>query len=1070
MQKKLSRGLLKNPHARSLPPTLLEWRSIRQRTNTALPLTLPDNNIATISVDSWTTCEEAATQAINSLGVAPEGWSVVMDDAGIISEGNGLDYIMDLVSELELCPAFPISKSTLLKLGVRKAQLAEMDHSPSTPTRPQVPPPEPPINLKRKTSKESLRQSPSPYKQANQITSRKASKESHHEYSPQRESPTTSTPARKSSHEALSRNSALNERYFDIEKVRSRSLDNLLSEPEPSPLVDLGLSQSRLNDRYHSVEQLAPIQPIIANQNVYMSKQEIDFEYPDISSVGTSNRGGPRYIKSQYSGKKAPPGSHSSRAYIEKSEFGVRSSAMSDTSETPSLASHVRRVRVPSQASDVDQFLDELFSPVLDGNLDELSDARSLAASIKGGNVEDSIEGLDEFLNEILTAGFNNLDLSSSTMLVNKIKGGGHRNRNDSQGSSALDQEVENLTSVPQSNVLGASNCNVDDYISDLFRPIFINDSLKALTEQHNLVDIIKGGGTTHQQNSPGPSYNFPTIPAPIVGSPPVLMPLLSPSQEGFMPVYNVPPGGIPPNSSDMATYQQSLQRAFLQSAMAQNIQIQQQLLAQNQALQQLLTQQIPGDSKQNESKTPNRKASFRGSNGAIRKSSSPSTHSSVEYKSRKASSDSNVSVNIRSGIPPPPPPMPPPLDCTDPSEVRPFLDPYGRAKTVRIGKWRWPPPQDERNADSSEDFMQFKYRQQNRKLTPNAEQSIMVGSSGSISNTSREIEQGSAEWEEIEFEPIVTERLTKSNSKRSFEVGASRPSPGSIGKLKLSSEMRQRLEKVTANHSVRSTSSKVDKPARVVNKLEDTRKMMLEQQLAGRWGDESQDFASGKSSPVVPHGHNGNSSPTPHSWSSSSWQPGPPPPPIGPGSLPPAPPGPAPPPPVVRPNQPPPPVEPPRDSFIAQRQDRDTFGVHQNRVTQNNSKRNSFSANWEVQSAITQDTHDENTHWAKETLDDEKNDGRLSRDSWDQADSTTITSFEQPRRWEVEKKSYEKVKHIVKEAGEIPTFRTHQFNKSAQEREKKHSIASTQMTDKSDKNEGKRINLEKHKIITKFY
>lgn len=59
--------------------------------------------------------------------------------------------------------------------------------------------------------------------------------------------------------------------------------------------------------------------------------------------------------------------------------------ALSDTSEAPSLASHVRRVRVPSQASDVDQFLDDLFMPVLDGNLDELSDARSLAASIKGG-------------------------------------------------------------------------------------------------------------------------------------------------------------------------------------------------------------------------------------------------------------------------------------------------------------------------------------------------------------------------------------------------------------------------------------------------------------------------------------------------------------------------------------------------------------------------------------------------------------------------------------------------------------------------------------------------------------
>lgn len=40
-----------------------------------------------------------------------------------------------------------------------------------------------------------------------------------------------------------------------------------------------------------------------------------------------------------------------------------------------------------------------------------------------------------------------------------------------------------------------------------------------------------------------------------------------------------------------MLAYQANLQQAFLQSAMAQNIQIQQQLLAQNQALQQLLQQ-----------------------------------------------------------------------------------------------------------------------------------------------------------------------------------------------------------------------------------------------------------------------------------------------------------------------------------------------------------------------------------------------------------------------------------------------------------------------------------------------
>ncbi len=42
----------------------------------------------------------------------------------------------------------------------------------------------------------------------------------------------------------------------------------------------------------------------------------------------------------------------------------------------------------------------------------------------------------------------------------------------------------------------------------------------------------------------------------------------------------------------NVIAYQTNLQQAFLQSAMAQNIRIQQQLLAQNQAFQQLLLQQ----------------------------------------------------------------------------------------------------------------------------------------------------------------------------------------------------------------------------------------------------------------------------------------------------------------------------------------------------------------------------------------------------------------------------------------------------------------------------------------------
>lgn len=110
-------------------------------------------------------------------------------------------------------------------------------------------------------------------------------------------------------------------------------------------------------------------------------------------------------------------------------------------------ASHVRRVRVPSQASDVDQFLDDLFNPVLDG----LSDARSLAPSTKGGTIRfvaasgwqkkiiyfrnqrtfdklsDKISmfrSQDDFLNDIYDPLFKDSQLDSSK-LAQSIKGGG---------------------------------------------------------------------------------------------------------------------------------------------------------------------------------------------------------------------------------------------------------------------------------------------------------------------------------------------------------------------------------------------------------------------------------------------------------------------------------------------------------------------------------------------------------------------------------------------------------------------------------------------------------------------
>lgn len=343
---------------------------------------------------------------------------------------------------------------------------------------------------------------------------------------------------------------------------------------------------------------------------------------------------------------------------------------------------------------------------------------------------------------------------------------------------------------------------------------------MKRLTEKTELADSIKGGGTAHQTQTQNSSNGY--------GTPSKMNPVL---------VMGTNPDNFTSNSS---VDKSDLQRAFLQSAMAQNLQIQQQLLAQNQALQTLLSQQEAESP--TSSKAAPRKQSFK-SRGA---SSSPFT---ADFdRNRKSSAESNSHIP-----PPPPPPMPPPIEFNDPAGSRPFLDPYGRAKTVRIGKWVWP-PKDNMQAPTDENFMEFKMRQNQRKNTPQSNTSSPNGSSAQI------------EWDEFEVENIamkngvpitstptqqmsrkfsqenVIQTITTSThvttkaSRRSFEIGAERPPPGSVGKLKLSSEMRQRLEQVTAGHSVRSSTS-TESNQRTPAKLEDARRMMLQQQLEGHFG-----------------------------------------------------------------------------------------------------------------------------------------------------------------------------------------------------------------------------------------
>ncbi|XP_053672454.1 unconventional myosin-XV [Anopheles nili] len=876
-KEQLLKKLLRNANAgqtnpcRLFPPSWLEWRASSRLSDTALGLSLPDSSVQTVAVDSWTTCEEAAALAISAFGIPNLGWTVVIDESDQMTDSCGLDFVLDLVAEKELPPAFPAVRSDILRCGRKlppnagpaTGGVGDSTIEPSSPKRPQVPPPEPP-SAKRNSHDQPLL--------IPVATATGSGKKTHDpvDYGGPRHSMEHPTGVnRKTSHDvSLSRHKLREERAFYEDKSRSRSLDDLLAgEPdetlpdvdEPESSLTLTLAENRIGNKYRSVDTIAPL------------KEQH-----------------PRFVKSQYAGKRSS-GSHSLK-YAEKSEMSVRSSAMSDTSEAPSLASHVRRVRVPSQASDVDQFLDDLFSPVLDGSLDELSDARSLAASIRGSG---------QFVREVLASVRTDrslTDLERSETIVRATKGGtAHQAKN----ATANGFSSSTTTSTPSAGT---------------------------------------GPGSLLMMGGVGPDV--------------------------VMPVFSIPPG------VDSTAYQQQMQRAFLQSAMAQNIQIQQQLMAQNQALQTLLTQQDgPGSS----SGSPGAPGAISPKHGGATGSPAAAQHSPIRKMSSKvvtsrpdssdragqpaspsAAASSSFSEMLRgrkdsssSNLipPPPPPPLPPPLELKDPFEVRPFLDPYGRAKTVRIGKWRWPPPQGApTHVDAEENFIQFKMARQNhRKTTPQSQHSSNLESPvGSPSGV---------EWEEFEIDQKPHEhggardgsdgakrsdgQPASRTAKRSFDIGADRPTPNSVGKLKLSNEMRQRLEQVTAGHSVRSSSAKSDRPERTPAKLEDTRRMMLEQQLGGM------NAPSGAKSP----GALGADVPSVKSQvqrmeagkkgaPATAW----------PTVLPPAPPGPAPPPPIRPPNTTPPAPPPPIHGNMAagssghqgqseipsfvQRQERDTFGA----------------------------------------------------------------------------------------------------------------------------------------------
>ncbi|ROT67790.1 Myosin-XV [Penaeus vannamei] len=71
-------------------------------------------------VDSWTTAREFAARLLEERGVEEtSGWTVAITEDEAMTEIPGLEYVLDLIGERELPPAFPRCTSSSLHSGSR---------------------------------------------------------------------------------------------------------------------------------------------------------------------------------------------------------------------------------------------------------------------------------------------------------------------------------------------------------------------------------------------------------------------------------------------------------------------------------------------------------------------------------------------------------------------------------------------------------------------------------------------------------------------------------------------------------------------------------------------------------------------------------------------------------------------------------------------------------------------------------------------------------------------------------------------------------------------------------------
>lgn len=693
-RKLLKSGKIETSHAsRQFPPTMLEYRANKKRVNQALDAHCADRYSKQTAVDSFTTAEEFAGTLLKNRGIPElQGWTVSLEEEDMAMEVNGGDFVLDVIGQIEVAPSFPVKQGSFLVTTDRsKGQLPLLINTgphnyPSKFRYGSASPAERTTTITRNQRARSQDRLLAEYGNEEFGLSKSALNERYFgEKNATKSRSLDNLLGGETAPDSFGLSqSRLNKRYRNLPDV------NQFISPEDLEMEsisqrggardkwdDIGLSKTPINERYFSQPDLDKVnaQPSEADGRRFSenagqrtrSQSNItkldgieipNFEYAANPEElrGTSTNQGPSGIIGANAGGLPGGGRklHGHPRYVKGQGRRGRydkSSAMSDTSEAPSIASHVRGVRVPSQASDVDQFLDDLFMPVLDGtNDDGLSDARSLAASMRGGGGAGEGEELSKADNDleiqtfsrqnslkrrsVLKQGLGDLDwkdleiFNHAEDIAQIIKGG-----KDGTNDPNKDQEY-----VPANSPMGfqpipgvvSPTPNMSGMMSPppMLMPTPVHslmNNAQSLTSPLFMQGPHMGAGypgsTTPDPNAQ-PAMAFTYVPVPVYN----MGGMSLPGFQGMMPPGTFPPSGIispepmspvPPKvdphhqqqggqddrqrntgsatPADQSAQQMAYQQAFLQNAVAQNMQIQQQLLMQNQALTQLLQQSVSG-------------------------------------------------------------------------------------------------------------------------------------------------------------------------------------------------------------------------------------------------------------------------------------------------------------------------------------------------------------------------------------------------------------------------------------------------------------------------------------------